>query len=659
MVPYLVEVMQALTDPRWEKVAFCAPAQAAKTEIGLNWVNHSVLVDPANIQVVLPEKQAAEDFSTRRIGLMIEKSEHLLGLEHTRTKYLVDFTGRCLVNLSWPSSSNASSKPIPRQWLDELDSMPEDVDGEGDPVDLYHKRSQTFGARRKTLITSSPKRPPAKGATRPKGRHEAPATTGILSLYNQGTRRQLYWPCRGCGEFFVTRVKDLHWADGAKSDDATIAAWFACPSCGTVHEDDDRRKLWQQARWVGEGETIRRDGIVEGALRNVSIDSYWLFGPQARFITLEEMARKRLLADEELQKTGSDTKLRVWWNTDAGELYFPPSDAELSVSPEELAEAAKDTPTGIVPEGAEVLIASVDNGVDRFEIAWTAYGPNGESWLVDYQRIVAIAADGTPITTGAGGGGAVALQGAMPCDPAHRLDHWLALVPTVFDRALPLAGQPGKGLKPLVVAMDTHGPSGATDKAYRFARWLRLQRPEIVNRAMFLRGRGELNPVRVARVQWDARVTNGRATNRRGVDLWNVYVNLLKDTVASRLRQFVKSAGARGPDRLHLGANLPEAIFQQLCAESRDGEVWVNDRKVRNEGLDLSVYALAAWLRLEGDKIDWNDPPRWAIAALQAVDIGPAQARSEAAPPKAPTPRPTPKPVHLPRRGGWLNSWRS
>ena len=112
---------------------------------------------------------------------------------------------------------------------------------------------------------------------------EAPATTGILSLYNQGTRRQLYWPCRGCGEFFVTRVKDLHWADGAKSDDATIAAWFACPSCGTVHEDDDRRKLWQQARWVGEGETIRRDGIVEGALRNVSIDSYWLFGPQARF----------------------------------------------------------------------------------------------------------------------------------------------------------------------------------------------------------------------------------------------------------------------------------------------------------------------------------------------------------------------------------------
>ena len=658
MVPYLVQVMQALTDPRWEKVAFCAPAQAAKTEIGLNWVNHSVLVDPANIQVVLPEKQAAEDFSTRRIGLMIEKNEHMLALDHSRTKYLVDFTGRCLVNLSWPSSSNASSKPIPRQWLDEVDSMPEDVDGEGDPVDLYHKRSQTFGARRKTLITSSPKRPPAKGAGKPRGAHEAPATTGILSLYNQGTRRQFYWPCRACGEFFVTRVKDLHWADGAKSDDQQISTWFACPHCGAVHEDDDRRRLWLAGQWVGEGETIRRDGIVEGALRNVSIDSYWLFGPQARFITLEELARKRLLADEELQKTGSDTKLRVWWNTDAGEIYFPPSDAELSIAADELQEAAKDTPIGIVPEGGEVLVASIDNGVDRFEIAWTAHGRNGESWLVDYQRIVAIAADGTPITTGGGAGGAVALQGAEACDPAHRLDHWLALMPTVFDRVLPLAADPSKGLRPLVVAMDTHGPSGATDKAYRFARWLRRERPDVSNRAMFLRGRGELNPIRVARAQWDPRVTAGRATSRKGVDLWNVYVNLLKDTVVSRLRQFVKAKGERGPDRLHLSAHLPEAIFQQLCAETRDGEVWVNERRVRNEGLDLAVYGLAAWLRLGGDKIDWSDPPGWAIAKEQALPIGPQPAKA-APPPKPPAPVAPANPIRLPRRGGWVNSWRS
>ncbi|EKI05075.1 phage terminase large subunit family protein, partial [Escherichia coli 5412] len=32
--------------------------------------------------------------------------------------------------------------------------------------------------------------------------HEAPPTTGILSLYNRGDRRRWYWPCPHCGEYF-------------------------------------------------------------------------------------------------------------------------------------------------------------------------------------------------------------------------------------------------------------------------------------------------------------------------------------------------------------------------------------------------------------------------------------------------------------------------
>ena len=621
MAPMIVQPMRALSDSRYEAVVEVAPAQSAKTEVGLNFAAFTIEVDPADFQIVLPEKQQAEDFSVRRLGRMVAKSPALAARLIEEKTYVSTFD-RCLVNLSWPTSANASSKPVPRNWLDEFDSMPEDVDGEGDAFALYHKRSQTFGARRKTLVTSSPKRPPIKGAAKPKAPHEAPATTGILSLYNMGTRRQLYWPCRHCGEHFVTRAKDLAWHETAKSDDVHIEVHFACPHCGALHGEDDRRALWARAHWLAEGERIDAQGNISGAPRAVPIDSYWLFGPQARFITLEELVRKRLAAEEDLQKTGSDTKLRAWWNTDAGELYFPASDAELGVSADDLRAAATDFPLGIVPDGAEVLTAAVDNGVDRFEIAWTAHGRNGESWIVDYQRIVAIAADGTPITTGSGTGGAVALQGAEPCDPAHRLDHWLALAKVVFDRALPLANDRTKGLKPLVVALDTHGPSGATDKAYRFARWLKRERPDIARRAMFLRGRGELNPIRVAQAQWDPKVTSGRAVNRRGVDLWNVYVNLLKDIVASRLRRFIQAKGERGGDRLHLSAHLPEQFFAQITSESREGEVWVNERRVRNEGLDLAVYGLATWLRLGGDKIDWSDPPKWALSGEQAEPLG-------------------------------------
>lgn len=660
MAPMIVRPMQALSDSRYEAVIVVAPAQSAKTEIGLNFAAFSIKVDPADFQIVLPEKQQAEDFSGRRLGRMLEFSPDLGDLVREHKTFAATFD-QSIVNLSWPTSANASSKPVPRNWLDEFDSMAEDVDGEGDAFALYHKRSQTFGARRKTLVTSSPKRKPTKGAPKPKGLHEAPSTTGVLALYNQGTRRLLYWPCRHCGEFFLTRAKDIEWTPGARSDDPKIEVWFACPHCGGVHTDDDRRHLWAAAQWVAEGETVRRDGLLEGAARVTSIDSYWLFGPQAAFLPLQELVRRRLLAEEDLAATGSDTKLRAWWNVDAGELYFPANDNETSLAPEDLRAAAKETPLAVVPERAAVLLASVDIQTDRFEFQLTAFGRDSESWLIDHQRLIAVTSDGKPITTGGAAVGAVSMAGSEPADPAHRLDHWKALVPAVFDRALPLEQDPSKGLKPLIVVIDTGGPSGVTDKAYRFARWLKRERPDLAERAMFIKGRGGRNPVRVARAQWDPKITNSRAVNRRGVDLWNIWVDEVKDAVAARLRRFAKSGGEPGPDRLHVSALLPESLFAQLCAETRDGEEWVNERRVSNEAWDLAVYALAGWLRNNGDKIDWDDPPRWAQPSAMAspLDVSAAAVRLPAAPaPASVSPARATVPVPPPpRRGGWVSAF--
>lgn len=194
LAPNTVEPMISTTDPRYEITVYVGPAQSGKTEIGLNWCAHSIKVDPADFQIVLPEKQQAEDFSERRLGRMVRASDALSDRLVSDTKFMSVFDQN-IVNLSWPTSANASSKPVPRNWLDERDSMDDDIDGEGDPVALYHKRSQTFGPRRHTLVTSSPKRAKVKGAAKPSGEHEAVTTTGILALYNEGTRCHMYWPC--------------------------------------------------------------------------------------------------------------------------------------------------------------------------------------------------------------------------------------------------------------------------------------------------------------------------------------------------------------------------------------------------------------------------------------------------------------------------------
>lgn len=645
LAPNTVEPMISTTDPRYEITVYVGPAQSGKTEIGLNWVVHSVVVDPADTQIVLPEKQQAEDFSERRLGRMVRASPALGERLLSDTKFMSVFDQN-IVNLSWPTSANAASKPVPRNWLDERDSMDDDIDGEGDPVALYHKRSQTFGARRHTLVTSSPKRSKVKGAPKPTGKHEAVTTTGTLALYNEGTRQHMYWPCLQCGEFFVTRVADLQYPVGARADDAKIPVVFACPQCGYPHDEESRGVMFTRRQWLAEGEEIAADGTISGSRRVTIINSFRAFGPQAPFITLEELVRKRLKAEEVRQKTGSDTELRTFWNVDAGEVYEADGDSD-SLSPDELRAAALDIAPGTVPDWAPLLAASIDVQSDRFEVMWAAFGPVEEGAIVDHTKIVAIRTDGSAVTTGPGSGGAESSSDLEACDPAGSAHHWRSLVGAVFDRALPLASDPRRGLKPALVAIDTGGKDGATERAYAFGRWLRRHRPDLLRRVMFIKGTSKPNPVRVWRAQWDPKTTErktsvpGRARktiSRAGVDLWLLATDLLKDGLASRLRAAIKAKGQRAEGAMHVSKHLPPAVFEQLCAESRDEDGhWENERRVANEGWDLAVYCLAAWIRLGGERIDWTRPPTFAVAAKTSVPI--ATATQDAKPTTSAPPR--------------------
>ncbi|EHC65541.1 tail fiber assembly like-protein, partial [Salmonella enterica subsp. enterica serovar Johannesburg str. S5-703] len=70
--------------------------------------------------------------------------------------------------------------------LTDYDRFPEDIDGEGDGFSLASKRTTTFMSAGMTLAESSPGREITDVKWRRSSPHEAPPTTGILSLYNRG-----------------------------------------------------------------------------------------------------------------------------------------------------------------------------------------------------------------------------------------------------------------------------------------------------------------------------------------------------------------------------------------------------------------------------------------------------------------------------------------
>lgn len=99
------------------------------------------------------------------------------------------------LKIGWPSVNIMSSSDYKCVALTDYDRFPEDIDGEGDAFSLASKRTTTFMSSGMTLVESSPGRDVKDVKWRRTSPHEAPPTTGILSLYNRGDRRRWYWPC--------------------------------------------------------------------------------------------------------------------------------------------------------------------------------------------------------------------------------------------------------------------------------------------------------------------------------------------------------------------------------------------------------------------------------------------------------------------------------
>lgn len=96
------------------------------------------------------------------------------------------FRDGSFLQIGWPSITVFSSSDYKRVALTDYDRFPEDIDGEGDGFSLASKRTTTFMSAGMTLAESSSGREITDVKWRRSSPHEAPPTTGILSLYNRG-----------------------------------------------------------------------------------------------------------------------------------------------------------------------------------------------------------------------------------------------------------------------------------------------------------------------------------------------------------------------------------------------------------------------------------------------------------------------------------------
>ena len=627
VAPYVIEPMNCLASREYDAVIFVGPARTGKT-IGLidGWVIYNVICDPADMLIIQMTEEKAREHSKKRLARTFRVSPEVVSRlspnKNDNNVYDRTFLAGNYLKIGWPSVNIMSSSDYKCVALTDYDRFPEDIDGEGDAFSLASKRTTTFMSSGMTLVESSPGRDVKDVKWRRTSPHEAPPTTGILSLYNRGDRRRWYWPCPHCGEYFqpcgdvVAGFRDI--ADPVL---ASEAAYIQCPSCSGRIMPEQKRELNGRGVWLRDGESINADGSRYGDPRRSRIASFWMEGPAAAYQTLSQLVYKLLTAEQEYETTGSEETLKTVINTDWGLPYLPRASMEQRKS-ELLEQRAEPVLSRSVPDGVNFLVATVDVQAGRhrrFVVQVTGYGSRGERWIIDRYNI-------TQSLRGDSDGE------SQRIDPASYPEDWDVLLTDVFHKSWPLASDPSQQMRLMAMAVDSGGEDGVTDNAYKF--WRRCRRDGLGKRIYLFKGDSIRRAKLITRTFPDNTGRTGRRAQAAGdVPLWLLQTDALKDRVNNALWR-----DSPGPGYVHFPDWLGSWFYDELTYEERssDGK-WSKPGRGANEAFDLMVYAEALVILHGYEKIRWPDAPEWASRETWLECV-----------PDSTEPSPTPEPVSTP-----------
>lgn len=356
--PYLKEPMDCLSaSSPIQRVVLMFGAQLGKTELGTNWLGYIIHHVPAPILLVQPTVEMAKRLSRQRLESMLtetpvleERIAKARSRDASNTLFSKDFPGGIMVLTGANSATGLRSMPARFIFMDEVDAFPLDADGEGDPVSLAERRTNTF-ARRKILLTSTPT---VKDFSR------------IEREYNRSDQRVYEVPCQNCGHFQQLRWQQLKW-----EPDRPETSAYECESCGERWPESSKAFFLPRGRWTPQA---------EGDGRTAGFQLSSLYSPLGWRNWSE-------ITEDFLRSKRDPTALKVWVNTTLGLPFEDEYAAKLSAEGLHARALEEGYEPGTVPKGGVLLVASVDVQDTWLEMSVWAVGLGEEMWLVWHQKI--------------------------------------------------------------------------------------------------------------------------------------------------------------------------------------------------------------------------------------------------------------------------------
>lgn len=557
--PYMREPMDAMgPSSHYRKITFRAGTQVGKTQLILNCIDFYVVNMPSPMLFVFSNDGEGKKMVNTRIDPMVACNEQLRerisspkrGSSGDTDKMKL-FPGGFLSIASGESPASLRSLPCRIVYLDEVDAMPDNIGGEGDPIELADKRTSTFSGREKIFISSTPVNQNSK----------------IIREYDATDQRRYFVPCPYCGHKQIIEWKRIHWdAEGTHVKEA----WLECenPDCKKKIRNHDKTTMLERGEWRPTNKK-KTDPTVIG---------YWINGLYAPvgWQSWEKCVTSFLVATE----SKDQDKLTAFYN---GILAEPYEAASVRPDFQLLYELSKGSgySRGEIPDDVLVLTSGADVQENRIEVELKGWCRNGRSRSIQYYIFL--------------------------CPPGSTTKDLNNPVWDAYDRDI-LNGifirEDGVRLQPAANAMDR----GWNTKQVN-AFWMRVNN----DRFHLVRGSDILRS-QISSVKEDkgGKDKDGRTNQYRGsaFKYFDVGSSVLKSEIYHYL-QIREQLGSDGtflmdtPFVMQFPNDYDDEFFRQLTAEeykpptgkSKHG-IWQTIRE-RNEALDCNVYNLAMWYKLD------------------------------------------------------------
>ncbi len=615
----LHEPMEELTSREYEAEIYVGPSRTSKTKSLLDCaLVHNILVDPVDAAVFMPTADLTSFYSKKRFD--IEIMNNVEGLRDkirpgtaSDTTYTKIFKTETVLIFGWTSKSQVASRDFVRVYVSDYDRITGDVGGEGNYFELLLNRTETYQSRGFGLCESSPGKPITNPKWKATKQHEAPPTTGILSLYNTGTRAMLYGQCPHCQSYFSPAFGPeaaVIPEEGSNFERAESAS-LRCTDCGHEIGQEYEKAFKRSAKWVHSGERIHPDGTKTGERIKSKRVSYWQSGWFAGFRPWEKLVSRYLDALQAYEENGDEGALQAVYNTGFAAPYLEMAYRDEGGFAEALQEkAVGETERYYVPKKVRTLIASVDVQAGKrkgFVVSVIGRAPGNEKYLVDrFDISFREDEDGNKIRL----------------DPATRIEDWDYITEKVVNATYKV--DDGREMRVFRTAIDSGGAAGVTERAYEY--WRGLRKQNLHKRVRLVKG-GNNPTAPIVKESWpDSTDRKDRISGGRGdVPVLILNTNLCKDAVHAGLKRETP-----GPSYMHFPSWTPNKVFQELSAEIRDDNgKWEVVGSAPNEQTDLCAYEHALWFWIGGLKMKWDRPKSWAMDWDNNTEVMTAEDRRE------------------------------